>query len=107
MSSCNWKTLVPFCLQEKRPENTFLILIWNYHPIAQINKLCHPKQQYIGFLMTYDVIYSLLVLTEILVLFSKVVRAYYILNVEVKLFFLFSGMANKKMAATLGRLSVN
>ena len=44
--------------------------------------------------MTYDVIYSLLVLIEILVLFSKVVRAYYILNVEAKLFFLFSGMAN-------------
>ena len=22
--SCHWKTLVPFCLQKKRPENTFL-----------------------------------------------------------------------------------
>ena len=43
--SCHWKTLVPFCLQKKRPENLFLTLIVNYRKIAQKNKLCHPKQQ--------------------------------------------------------------
>ena len=26
-SSCNWKALVPFCLQKKIPENGFLTLI--------------------------------------------------------------------------------
>ena len=26
MSSCHWKTLEPFCLSKKRPENTFLTL---------------------------------------------------------------------------------
>ena len=45
ISSCHWKTLVPFCLQKKRPENAFLTLIVNYHKIVQKNKLCHSKQQ--------------------------------------------------------------
>ena len=27
-SSCHWKTLIPFCLQKKRPENSFLRLIY-------------------------------------------------------------------------------
>ena len=31
ISSCHWKTLVPFCLRKKRPENTFLTLTVNYH----------------------------------------------------------------------------
>ena len=26
MSSCHWKTLVPFYMQKKRPENAFLTL---------------------------------------------------------------------------------
>ena len=43
--SCHWKTLVPFCLQKKRPENVFLTLIVNYRKIAQKNKSCHLKQQ--------------------------------------------------------------
>ena len=43
--SCHWKTLVPFCLQKKRLENTFLTLIVNYHKIVQKNKLCHSKEQ--------------------------------------------------------------
>ena len=64
ISSCHWKTLIPFCLQKKRPENPFLTLIVNYHKFKQKNKLCHPKQQKIGYLMIYDVIYSLLVLIE-------------------------------------------
>ena len=43
--SCHWKTLVPFCLLKKRPENAFLTLIVNYRNIVQKNKLYHPKQQ--------------------------------------------------------------
>ena len=44
ISSCHWKTLVPFCLRKKIPENAFLRLIVNYCKIAQKSKLCHPKQ---------------------------------------------------------------
>ena len=44
ISSCHWKTLEPFCLQKKRPENAFLTLKVNYHKIVQKNKLCHSKQ---------------------------------------------------------------
>ena len=44
ISSCHWKTLAPFCLLKKRPENAFLTLIVNYPKIVQ-NKLCHLKQQ--------------------------------------------------------------
>ena len=62
---------VPFCLQKKRPENTFFTLTVNYCKIIQKNKLCHPKQQQIGYLIIYDVIYSLLVFTEKLVFFNK------------------------------------
>ena len=35
ISFCHWKTLAPFCLQKKRPENAFLTLIMNYHRIIQ------------------------------------------------------------------------
>ena len=42
ISSCQWKTLVPFCLRKKRPENAFLTLIVNYQKIVQKNK---SKQQ--------------------------------------------------------------
>ena len=45
MSSCHWKTLLPFCLPKKRPENAFLRLIVNYRKIIQKKKLCHSKQQ--------------------------------------------------------------
>ena len=45
ISSCHWKTLVPFCLRKKRPENAFLTLIVNYRKIVQKNKLYHSKQQ--------------------------------------------------------------
>ena len=45
MSSCHWKTIVPFCLQKKRPENALLTLTVNYRKIVQKNKLCHSKQQ--------------------------------------------------------------
>ena len=38
ISSCYWKTLAPFCLQKKRPENAILTLIVNYHKIVTIAK---------------------------------------------------------------------
>ena len=31
--SCHWKNLVPFCLQNKKPENVFLTLTVNYREI--------------------------------------------------------------------------
>ena len=34
ISSCHYKTLAPFFLQNKRPENTFLTLTVNYHKIV-------------------------------------------------------------------------
>ena len=45
ISSCHWKTLVPFCLRKKRLENAFLALTVNYRKIVQKNKLYYPKQQ--------------------------------------------------------------
>ena len=45
ISSCHWKSLAPFCLPKKRPENAFLTLRVNYRKIEQKNKLCHSKQQ--------------------------------------------------------------
>ena len=45
ISSCHWKTLVPFRLQKKKPENGLLTLTVNYHKVVQKNKLCHSKQQ--------------------------------------------------------------
>ena len=43
-SSCHWKTLVPFSLQPKIPENAFLTLTVNYPKIPQKTKLCYSKQ---------------------------------------------------------------
>ena len=45
ISSYQWKTLVPFCLRKKRPENALLTLTVNYRKIVQKTKLCHSKQQ--------------------------------------------------------------
>ena len=38
ISSCHWKTLVPFCLRKKRPENAFLLLKVNHLKTVQKNK---------------------------------------------------------------------
>ena len=38
MSSCHWKTLVPFCLQKKGPENTLLTLTVIYRKIVATSK---------------------------------------------------------------------
>ena len=47
ISSCRWKTLVPFCLRKKRSVNAFLTLAVNYRKIVQKKQImvCHPKQQ--------------------------------------------------------------
>ena len=60
--SCRQKTLVPFCLRKKRPEKAFLTIIVMHRNTVQKNKLCHPKQQQLSYSMTYDNIYSLVVL---------------------------------------------
>ena len=44
ISSCHWKTIVPFCLRKKRPANAFLTLIVNYRKVVQKNKLYQSKQ---------------------------------------------------------------
>ena len=41
ISSRHSKTLAPFCLQKKRPENAFLTLIVNYRKIVQKKKLSY------------------------------------------------------------------
>ena len=43
ISSCHWKTLVPFCLRKKRPENSFFTLIVNYCKIIQKNNFMSSK----------------------------------------------------------------
>ena len=40
ISSCHWKTFVPFCLRKKRRENTFLKPTVNCRKIKQKNNLC-------------------------------------------------------------------
>ena len=60
ISFCHWKTFVPLCLQKSLFWKRVLTLIVNYRKIVQKNKLCHPKQQQIGYLMIHDVIHSLL-----------------------------------------------
>ena len=43
ISSCHYKTLVPFGLRKKWPENAFLTLILNYRKIVQKKNLCCSK----------------------------------------------------------------
>ena len=45
VSSCHWKTLVPYFLRKKRSKNVFLTFIANYRKIVQKNRLFSPKQQ--------------------------------------------------------------
>ena len=45
ISSCHWKTFVPFCLRKKRPEDALLTFKVNYGKIVQKNKFNHLKQQ--------------------------------------------------------------
>ena len=54
-SSCHWKTLVPFCLRNKIPENVFVTLTSNYRKIVQ-KKLCYSKQHKIGYLIILYVV---------------------------------------------------
>ena len=55
ISSSHWKTLVPFCLQKKKPENTFLTLIVNYHKIVREKQIMPFKTTVNWLLMIYDV----------------------------------------------------
>ena len=43
ISSCHWKTLVPFGLQMKRMENSFLKPTENCRKVIQKNNLYYPK----------------------------------------------------------------
>ena len=56
ISSYHWKILVPFFLRKIKLENAFLTLTVNYRKIVQKDKLCHPKQQQISYLMIYEII---------------------------------------------------
>ena len=49
--SCHWKTLVPFCMRKKRPENAFLTLTVDYHKIVK-------KKQIMPFKTTVNWLFS-------------------------------------------------
>ena len=51
MSSCHWKTFVPFCLRKKRSENALLTLTVNYRKIIQ-------KQQIVLFKTTVNWVFN-------------------------------------------------
>ena len=51
ISSSHWKTLVPFCLRKKRPENAFFTLTVNYRKIAQ-KKQIMPFKIRVNWLLT-------------------------------------------------------
>ena len=55
---CKAKSVVPFWLRKKSPENAFLTLTVNYNKIVQKNKLWHPKQQSVGCLRYYATVNS-------------------------------------------------
>ena len=61
----------PCTLRKKTLENAFFTKIVNYGKIIQKNKLCYPKKQQIGYLMTNDVTYSVLALIEKLPFFNE------------------------------------
>ena len=65
------KNLFAFLLAKGKIWKQILTLIVNYCKIVEKNKLYHPKQQQISYLMIYDVTYSLLVLTGMLAFFNK------------------------------------
>ena len=52
----SYQILVPFFLRKIKLENAFLTLTVNYRKIVQKDKLCHPKQQQISYLMIYEII---------------------------------------------------
>ena len=78
-SSCHWKTLVLLCLRKKRLQKAFLTLTVNYRKIKQKNKLCHSKQQWIDYLMIYDMVIDCFH-WKIGVFQQRVVRVYHILK---------------------------
>ena len=49
ISLCHWKTVIPFCLQKKRPENAFLTLTVNY---------CYTEKQIMPFKTTVNWLFT-------------------------------------------------
>ena len=66
ISSCHWKTFLPFCSRKIRPDNPFLTLTVNYRKIVQIKNDSIQNNIKLAIFMIYDhdVIYSLLVWIE-------------------------------------------
>ena len=85
-SSCHCKTLLPFCLRNKRPEKEFLTLTVSYCKIVQKNKLSFKTA--VNWL--FNDIWRFLVIAciewKIGVFQQIVVRVYYILNLVTKKF---------------------
>ena len=77
MSSCHWKTLVPFYMQKKRPENAFLTLTMD-----RTEKQIMPSKTTVSWL--FENIWCYLVIAffdwKIGVFQQTVVRVYYILK---------------------------
>ena len=44
-SSCHWKTLVPFCLRKKRPENAFLTLFKIFKIYSHNSELLQNRKE--------------------------------------------------------------
>ena len=80
ISSCHWKTLVPFCLRKKKSENGFLTLTVNYCKIVQKNKL--PSKTAVNWLFNDIWCYLFIACFDwkISIFQQTVVRVYYILN---------------------------
>ena len=79
-----WKSLVPFCLWKKRPENAFLKPTVRCRQIIQKCNLCYPIQQQIGYLIIYNNVILSVVLIKIwrFSIKSHIIRVYCILKNE-------------------------
>ena len=77
MSSCHWKTLVPFCMQKKRPENAFLTLTMD-----RTGKKIMPSKTTVSWLFKNICCYLVIAFFDwkIGVFQQTVVRVYYILK---------------------------
>ena len=96
LTSCHKKTLVPFRLRKKIPDDAFLTLTVNHHKIVQKNKLCHPKPQSIGYFVIYDLFIHCLFWMKNWRFSKTIVRIYYILNPT----FRYSSYINREFCST-------
>ena len=83
MSSSYWKTLVYiylFACKRKELERHFFNTTKELLQIVQENKLCHPKQQWIGYLIIWCHLFIACCDFKTGVFQQTVVRVYYILN---------------------------